>query len=182
MVPNRLWNGAQCCFNKFDCRWFTSKFSHFAFYLSLQLSVASKRLDQICCKYCNLSVSLVVNMWFTTNGMCVKNNTHVARTRRNKMSTTWDLYCCLVPQCERSWQGLVTFAENHRSFLCSNQQKSFCCNVRIHASPYVRLLVELHALLLYMVRELQSTLLLMLRSSPLFWCSWCISASQRCMY
>ena len=28
------------------------------------------------------------------------NNTHVARTSRNKMSTTWDFYHCLVPQCE----------------------------------------------------------------------------------
>jgi len=42
----------------------------------------------------------VVNVRFTTNGMCVKNNTHVPRTSRNRMSTTWDLYCCLVPQCE----------------------------------------------------------------------------------
>ena len=33
-------------------------------------------------------LSVVVNLQFTTNGMCVKNNTHVARTIRNKMSTT----------------------------------------------------------------------------------------------
>ena len=32
--------------------------------------------------------------------MCVMNNTRVARTSRNKISMTWDLYCCLVPQCE----------------------------------------------------------------------------------
>jgi len=32
--------------------------------------------------------------------MWVKKNTHVARTSRNKMSTTRDLYCCLVPQYE----------------------------------------------------------------------------------
>jgi len=33
-----------------------------------------------CC--CNLSVGIVLNVWFTTNGMCAKNNTHmyVART------------------------------------------------------------------------------------------------------
>jgi len=29
----------------------------------------------------------------------LKNNTHVVRTSRNKMSTTWDLYCCLARQC-----------------------------------------------------------------------------------
>ena len=44
---------------------------------------------------CSLSVNVVVNVRFTTNGMCVKSN-----TSRNWMSTTWDLYCCLVPQCE----------------------------------------------------------------------------------
>jgi len=38
------------------------------------------------------SVSVVVNVRFTTNGMCVKNNTHVLRTSTNKMSTTWDLF------------------------------------------------------------------------------------------
>ena len=35
----------------------------------------------------------------TLNWMCVKKNTHVARTSRNRISTKWDLYCCLVPQC-----------------------------------------------------------------------------------
>ena len=109
-------NGAQCCFNKFDCRLFISKFSQFAFYLSLWLSCISKSLAQPCCKCCNLSVSVVVNVRFTTNGMCVKNNTHVARTSRNRMSTTWDLYCCLVPQCE----GLHTFCS---AFLITTK----CC-------------------------------------------------------
>ena len=68
--------------------------------VSFTLSVISKSLAQPCCKCCSLSVSVVVNVRFTTNGMCMKNNTHVARTSRKKMSTTWDLYCCLVPQCE----------------------------------------------------------------------------------
>ena len=45
------------------------------------------------------SLSVVVNVRFVTNGMCVKNNTHVAWTSRNRLSTTWDLYCCMVPQC-----------------------------------------------------------------------------------
>jgi len=68
--------------------------------LSLSLSVIWKSLVEPCCKGCSLSVSVVVNVRFTTNGMCVKNNTRVARISRNKMSTTWDHYCCLVPQCE----------------------------------------------------------------------------------
>jgi len=66
----------------------------------LSLSFISKYLAQHCCKFCSFSVDVVVNMRFTANGMCVKNKTHVAQTSRNKMSTTWNLYCCLVPQCE----------------------------------------------------------------------------------
>jgi len=100
MAPDKLENGAQCCFNKFDCRLFASKFSQFAFYLCISLSVVSESLAQPCCKCFSLSISFVVNVWYTTNGMCVNNNTHVAQRSRNKMSTTWDLYCCLVPQCE----------------------------------------------------------------------------------
>jgi len=70
MVPDKLENGVQCCSNKLDCRLFISKFSQFAFYLSLSFSV--------------ISISL----------------THVPQTSRNKMSITWDLCNCLVPQCE----------------------------------------------------------------------------------
>jgi len=66
----------------------------------LFLSQSFKSLAQPCCKCCSLSVSVVVNMRFTTNGMCGKKNTHVSRTSGNKTITTWDLYCCLVPQCE----------------------------------------------------------------------------------
>ena len=102
MAPNRLETGAQCCFNKSDCRLFISKFSQFAFYLFLTPLVISKNLAQLCCKYCNLSVSVVLNVRFATNRMYVKNNTHiyVSQTSRNRMSTTWDLYCCLLPQCD----------------------------------------------------------------------------------
>jgi len=100
MAPDKLENGTQCCFNKFDCRLFISKFAQFAFYLSLSNSVISKSLAQSFCKCCSLLVSIVLNVRFTTNGMCVMNNTRVARTSRNKISTTWNLYCCLVPQCE----------------------------------------------------------------------------------
>ena len=39
MAPDKLENGVQVCFNKFDCRWLTSKFSQFAFYLALSLSL-----------------------------------------------------------------------------------------------------------------------------------------------
>ena len=61
-------------------------------------------LAQPLCRCSSLSVSIVLNVRFTTNGMWVMNNTRVAWTSRHKISTTWDLYCCLVPQCE----GLLT--------------------------------------------------------------------------
>ena len=108
MVPNMLLNHdrAQSCFNKFDCRLFISKFSQYAFYLSFSLSLISKSLAQPCCKCCNHSVRDCVE--------CVirlKRDVHeeqrphigvanyVSQTRR-RMSTTWDLNCCLLPQCE----------------------------------------------------------------------------------
>ena len=89
VAPDKLENSAQCCFNKFDWRLFISKFSKFALYLPLSLSVILKRLAQPCCKWCNLLVSFVLNVWFTTNGMYVNNNTHiyVVQRSRNRMST-----------------------------------------------------------------------------------------------
>ena len=45
-APDQLENGDQCCFNKFDCRVFISKFSLFALYLSLSLLVVSSSLAQ----------------------------------------------------------------------------------------------------------------------------------------
>ena len=100
MAPDKLEYVAQCCFNKFDCRLFISKFSQFAFYLWHSLSVISKSLALSCYKYCSFSFRVVENVRFTTKGLCVKNNTHVSRTSRNTLSTTWDLCCCLLPQCE----------------------------------------------------------------------------------
>jgi len=47
---------------------------------------------------CNLSGGVALNVRFTTNGMCAKNNTHiyVARTSNNRVSTTCDLYSLLA--------------------------------------------------------------------------------------
>jgi len=81
---------------------YISKFIEIAFYLSLSLSVISKSLAQPWCKCCSFSFSIVLNVQFATNGMCMMNNTHVARTSRNIMITTWDLHCCLVQQWEFS--------------------------------------------------------------------------------
>jgi len=93
VAPDKLKNDAQCCFSKFDCRLFISNFFQFAFYLSPSLSVVSTSLAQHCCKCCNHSVNVVLNVRFTINAMCVKNNSHiyVVQTSRNRMSTTCDL-------------------------------------------------------------------------------------------
>jgi len=50
----------------------------------------------------NLSIDIALNVWFTTNGMCVKNNTHmyVPQTSNNTVIAAHDLYCCLLAQCE----------------------------------------------------------------------------------
>jgi len=52
--------------------------------------------------FCNLSVGVALNVRFTTNGMCAKNNTnrYVARTSNNRSTTACDLCCCLLPRCE----------------------------------------------------------------------------------
>jgi len=53
-----------------------------------------------CC--CNLSGGVVLIVRFTTNRMCMKNNTimYVARTSNNRVISSGDLYCCLLPRCE----------------------------------------------------------------------------------
>ena len=53
-----------------------------------------------CC--CSLSGGVVLIVWFTTNGMCGKNNTIicVAWASNSKRDCKHDLYCCLLPRCE----------------------------------------------------------------------------------
>jgi len=72
MVPHKLENGTQCCFSKFDCSLFISNFFQFAFCLSPSHSVISTSVAQTCCKCCNVSVSVVLNVRFTKNRMCFK--------------------------------------------------------------------------------------------------------------
>jgi len=62
--------------------------------------VSSIILDAEHC--CNLSAGVALIVWFTTNGMCVKNNTiiYVPRATNSKRDCEHDLYCCLLPRCE----------------------------------------------------------------------------------
>ena len=51
---------------------------------------------------CNLSGGVALIVWFTTNRICVKNNTIicVARANNSKRDCEHDLCCCLLPRCE----------------------------------------------------------------------------------
>ena len=62
------------------------------------------RYRDCCCNLLGL-VGVALNVRFTTNGMCAKNNIHiyVAWTSNNIIDIVimaCDLYCCLLPQCE----------------------------------------------------------------------------------
>jgi len=62
-------------------------------------NVRSVRFDikrRGCC--CNLSGGVAFIVWFTTNGVCVKNNTIISSN--SKKDCKHDLYCCLLPRCE----------------------------------------------------------------------------------
>ena len=78
---------------------------------------------------CNLSVGIALNVWFTMNGMCAKNNTHiyVARTSNNRVIAACELYCCLLPQCEalrtcRSGYPIATPSTRSRRISCFSFQ------------------------------------------------------------
>jgi len=77
--------------------WRLCEFSHHTKNVRLVWFVVKRRG---CC--CNLSGGVALNVWFTTNRMCMKNNTttYVARTSNSKRDCEHDLYCCLLPRCE----------------------------------------------------------------------------------
>jgi len=60
----------------------------------------TKRTCNRCC--CNLSVEVALNVRISMNGMCTKDKSHiyVAQTSKDGMTSSGDLCCCLLPQCE----------------------------------------------------------------------------------
>jgi len=72
----------------------------------VQPSQKERAIGAVSCKRrgycCNLSAGVALNVCFTTNEMCAKNNTHiyVVRTSNNRVIAAHDLYCCLLPQCD----------------------------------------------------------------------------------
>ena len=89
---------------------------------------------------CNLSGGVALIVWFTTNGMCGKNNTTicVARASISKSDCEHDFYCCLLPRCEAlrtcrsrfpiatqpEMSGLSYFAIQIQSGIFKTQSKS----------------------------------------------------------
>ena len=71
----------------------------------------------VCCFNLSGGVALIVS--FTTNGICVKNNTiiYVARASNSKIDCEHDLYCCLLPRCE----ALRTYRSGFPIATLSNQ-------------------------------------------------------------
>jgi len=50
---------------------------------------------------CNLSAGVALNVRFTTNGMCAKNNTIYTWREQAIIEWSWHVNsCCLLPQCE----------------------------------------------------------------------------------
>jgi len=84
---------------------------------------------RVCC--CNLSAGIALIVWFTTNGMCVKNNTiiYVAQATNSKRDWEHDLHCCLLPRCEalctcRSGFSIATEKSTPATLLFSNIVKT----------------------------------------------------------
>jgi len=81
---------------------------------------------------CYLPDGVALNMWFTKNGMCVKNNTHlyVVRTSNNRVIMACDLYCCLLPV----WSfghlllGLSNSSTTNWAILCKCQLRTIFSN------------------------------------------------------
>ena len=47
---------------------------------------------------CFVYFVVVLNVWFTTNGMCAKNNTHIMYVALTRVIAVHGIYCCLLPQ------------------------------------------------------------------------------------
>jgi len=56
---------------------------------------------QLSVQCCNLSGSVALIVWFTTNGMCVKNNTIICVARASNSKKDCDVVALLILTCER---------------------------------------------------------------------------------
>ena len=85
---------------------------------------------------CNLSGGVALIVWFTTNGMCVKNNTiiYAARASNNKRDCGHDLYCCLLPRCEALRTCRSGFRSQQYHFVVYHRDFLLCTTISIKKS------------------------------------------------
>ena len=72
--------------------------------------------------HCNLSSNVALYVWFTTNGVCAKNNRYIYTWREQAIIreiVTHGLYCCMLPQCEALRTCCSGFS-NRNSSKCNN--------------------------------------------------------------
>ena len=79
--------------------------------------------------YCNLSGGVALNVWFTTNGMCAKNNnTYMCR---EEAIVEWPWHVNSVAACCHSAKHCAYAARAFRSQQYQNKRKSLCCVCRV---------------------------------------------------
>ena len=131
MAPDSLKNGAQRSCNKFHWRSFISNFFVKAVWILLVSFTLShfNKSNPTCCKCLNNSFGVTLNVRFTTNGMCVKNNIaiYASPTSNGSVSTACDFCFCFLPQCE-------VLRTSHSGFLIATKwccdRTQWCMNVR----------------------------------------------------
>ena len=96
----------------------------------------------VLCNCCNLSGGVALIVWFTTNGMCVKNNTIicVVRASNSTRDCEHDLYCCLLPRCEalRACRSGFPIATQQRSvsfFRCCCYRNWYAVALKVRSTP-----------------------------------------------
>jgi len=99
MAPDKLKNGAQCGFTKFDRRLFIYKVFQFAFYFSLSLSIFSTSLAQLVASVATSRLALCW-MWDSPRTRCVWRRTPIY-TWHEQAEIEWARrVISVLPQCE----------------------------------------------------------------------------------
>ena len=91
----------------------------------LNLNIALNLILSVNC--CNLSAGVALVVWFTTNGMCAKNNNTHAWSEQAiiREIVMHDLYCCLLPLCE-------ALRKCHSGFPIATK---WCCDQDVEVVP-----------------------------------------------
>jgi len=77
-----------------------------------------------CC--CNLSGGVALNVWFTTNGMCAKNNNiHMCREQVMIVFEARELYCCYCHGAKLCTHAARDFRSQHYKLFVQNRDPQF---------------------------------------------------------